>query len=394
MEKQDKHSTDQLRGESVKWACDVLDLDPQVFEDSQTNASRQSVGAFFESLKSNGFYVDSHEAEAVELILGNPTTHAPQFLKHLNQQGFQTLDDVAEWFANELGVMHGPSLLNALKERLANLNLEGCSEGVHNYAQRIWQAGLAVDRKVLDPNSAVTKILQALFQIATVRQSQRCRIRSQWVKKLRNEFSVDELGAAKQIVQRTAVTPGGRFHRPFLFMLTRKVVDLDKRWLPPPVDSRRSATTVQKRIYSEPSTDGSRGGAFLGWMLLLAVCFGTISSCVSNMNSSDSTLKPNSTWKPNSNWRQNRTPVIPKVTIDPNDKKMMEALGVLLGEGKVQELRESHEQVEELRKIKPELFDLELYLELNQENNPDSFLKDIPKMESEIEQSRRLRGDQ
>ena len=74
MEKQDKHSTDQLRGESVKWACDVLDLDPQVFEDSQTNASRQSVGAFFESLKSNGFYVDSHEAEAVELILGNPTT--------------------------------------------------------------------------------------------------------------------------------------------------------------------------------------------------------------------------------------------------------------------------------------------------------------------------------
>ena len=86
--------------------------------------------------------------------------------------------------------------------------------------------------------------------------------------------------------------------------------------------------------------------------------------------------------------------MIPKVTIDPNDKKMMEALGVLLGEGKVQELRESHEQVEELRKIKPELFDLELYLELNQENNPDSFLKDIPKMESEIEQSRRLRGDQ
>ena len=191
MEQQGKRSAEPLRSESIQWACDVLGLDPQVCEDSRKSASRQAVGAFFESLKSNSFYVESDEAEAVELVLENPAVGAPQFLRYLNQQGIQRLDGVVEWFANELGVMHGPSLLNALEGRLANLNLQGCSKEVHSYAHRILQTGRTVDRKILDANSAVTKILQALFHISTVRQSQRCRVRSQWVEKLRSEFSVD-----------------------------------------------------------------------------------------------------------------------------------------------------------------------------------------------------------
>ena len=106
MEKQNTHSADQLRDESVKWACDVLDLDPQVCEDSQKKMDRKAVGAFFGSLKSNSFYVESDEAEAVELVLGNPATDAPQFLRYLNQHRFQRLDGVVEWFANELSLIH------------------------------------------------------------------------------------------------------------------------------------------------------------------------------------------------------------------------------------------------------------------------------------------------
>ena len=375
MEQQDKRSAEPLRSESIKWACDVLDLDPQVCEDSQKNASRQAVSAFFESLKSNSFYVESDEAEAVELVLENPAVDTPQFLRHLNQQGFQRLDGVVEWFASELGVMHGPSLLNALEGRLANLNLQGCSKDVHSYARRILQTGRAVDRKILDANSAVTKILQALFHISTVRQSQRCRVRSQWVEKLRSEFSVDELGTARQIAQRTAVVPDGRFHRPFLFMLTRKVADLDERWLPPPVNSRRTAP-LQERHFSEPSTKGSSGDGYLGWIILLALSIGIISSCVRTVSNSNSNSKPKRNWQPNPTWKQNRK-LNPnwrpgrsgssmwqpsqklKFTIDPNEEELIGALRFLVDEGKEQETQASPKQVKELDEIKPEFRDLQ-----------------------------------
>ena len=398
MEQQDKRSAEPLRSESIKWACDVLDLDPQVCEDSQKNASRQAVSAFFESLKSNSFYVESDEAEAVELVLENPAVDAPQFLRHLNQQGFQRLDGVVEWFASELGVMHGPSLLNALEGRLANLNLQGCSKDVDSYARRILQTGRAVDRKILDANSAVTKILQALFHISTVRQSQRCRVRSQWVEKLRSEFSVDELGTARQIAQRTAVVPDGRFHRPFLFMLT-KVADLDERWLPPPVNSRRSAP-VQEQHFSESSPEGSSGDGYLGWIILLALLVGVISSCVRTLNNSSSNSKPNPTWKPNrkldpnwrpganswpldaSNWQPNLNP---KLTVDPDDKESIESLRFLVDEGKEREIQASPKQVEELDKTKPELFDLDLFEEVNRG------FRGISKID--FDKSRRLRGD-
>ena len=400
MEQQDKHLSDLLRAESVKWACDVLDLAPQVCDDSRKNVSRQAVGAFFESLKANDFYVESDEAEAVELVLGNPAVNALQFSRHLNQQGFQRLDGVVEWFANELGVMHGPSLLNGLEGRLANLNLQGCSEGVHRYVQRILQSGRAVDRKVLDANPAVTKILQALFHISTVRQSQRCCVRSQWTGKLRSEFSVDELGSAKQIAQRTAVVPDARFHRPFLFMLTRKVADLDQRWLPPPVNSRRSAP-VQERHFSEPSTKGSSGDGYLGWIILLALLVGIISSCVRTLNnsSSNSNSKPKRNWQPNSTWKQDRMldpnwrpganswqpNLNPKLTVDPNAKGSIEALRFLVDEGKEQEIQAIPKQVEELNKTKPGLFDTDFFEDVNRN------LQDIPK--TDFDKSRRLRDD-
>ena len=399
MEQQDKHPSGLLRAESVKWACDVLDLDPQVCDDSKKNASRLAVGAFFKSLKTNDFYVESDEAEAVELVLENPAVNALQFSRHRNQQGFQRLDGVVEWFANELGVMQGSSLLNGLEGRLVDLNLQGCSEGVHGYAKRILQSGRAVDRKILDANSAVTKILQALFHISTVRQSQRCWVRSQWVEKLRSEFSVDELAAAKQIAPRTAVVPDARFHRPFLFMLTRSIADLDQRWLPPPVNSRRSAP-VQERHFSEPSPRGSSGDGYLGWIILLALLVGVISSCVRTLNNSSSNSKPNPTWKPNRkldpNWRPgaNSWPLDaskwqpnlnPKLTVDPDDKESIESLRFLVDEGKEREIQASPKQVEELDKTKPELFDLNLFEEVNRG------FRGISKID--FDKSRRLRGD-
>jgi len=89
VEQQDKRLAEPLRSESIKWACDVLGLDSQVCEESRKSASRHTVGAFFASLKSNGFFVESDKIEAVEMALENPVANAPQFLKHLSQQGFQ-----------------------------------------------------------------------------------------------------------------------------------------------------------------------------------------------------------------------------------------------------------------------------------------------------------------
>ena len=338
MEQQDKRSAEPLRSESIQWACDVLGLDPQVCEDSRKSASRQAVGA-------------------------------PQFLRYLNQQGIQRLDGVVEWFANELGVMHGPSLLNALEGRLANLNLQGCSKEVHSYAHRILQTGRTVDRKILDANSAVTKILQALFHISTVRQSQRCRVRSQWVEKLRSEFSVDELGTARQIAQRTAVVPDGRFHRPFLFMLTRKVADLDERWLPPPVNSRRTAP-LQERHFSEPSTKGSSGDGYLGWIILLALFVGVISSCVRTLSNSSSNSKPNRNLQPNPTWKQNWE-------LNPNWRP---------GESKWQPIQNSEQENETM----PESFDSELFKEIDPDRNLNPFSEGIPN--TDVDENR-LRGD-
>lgn len=369
MEQQDKRLAEPLRSESIKWACDVLGLDSQVCEESRKSASRHTVGAFFASLKSNGFFVESDKIEAVEMALENPVANAPQFLKHLSQQGFQRLDGVVEWFASELGGMHGPSLLNALEGRLENLNLQGCSKEVHSYAKRIWQSGQAVDRKVLDANPAVIKILQALFHVSTVRQSQRCRVRSQWVKKLRSEFSVDELGKAKQIAQRTAVVPDGRFHRPFLFMLTRKVAGLDERWLPPPVNSRRTAS-VQGRHFRQLSTKGSGGGSYLGWVIFLAVFFGLVSSCIRNLSNSSSNSKPNRNWQSNPTWKQNWE-------LNPNWRP---------GESKWQPIQNSEQENETM----PESFDSELFKEIDPDRNLNPFSEGIPN--TDVDENR-LRGD-
>jgi len=275
VEQQNSHPADSLRAEAVKWACDELGLDPRVGEGAREDINRQAVCEFFVCLNANGFFVEGDKAEAVEMVLGNSTANAPHFRRHLNQQGFKRLDGMVEWVANELGVMHGPSLLNVLEGRLAKLDLRGCSEDVDSYAQRIWKTCLAVDRKVLDGSPAVTKILQALFHISTIRQSQRCRIRNQWLEKLRNEFSVDELDAAKQALQRTAVTPMAQFHRPFLFMLTRQVAELGQCQLPPPVDSRRPAPGFQLQRYQSAAATSSGFDRFVkGFFFSISVLFG------------------------------------------------------------------------------------------------------------------------
>jgi len=283
VEQQDKHSTDPLWAESISWACDLLDLDSQVCQGSQKNKNDQALSAFFGSLKSNRFYVESDETEAVELVLGKPVADAPQFLTHLNQQGFQRLDGVVEWFANELGVMDDSCLLDALKGRLANLNLQGYSESVQRYAQGVWQAGVAVDRKFRGASLAVAKILQALFHVSTIRPSQRCRVRSQWVERLRSEFSVDELDAAKQIVRKTAAIPAEQFHRPFLFMITREVTALEHCRLPPPVDSRRTVSKVHLQEYRKAAATSSGFDRFAKFsFFLIMVSFG-IAAVYANM---------------------------------------------------------------------------------------------------------------
>ena len=247
--------------------------------------------------------------------------------------------------------------------------MQGCSKEVHSYAKRIWQSGQAVDRKVLDANPAVIKILQALFHVSTVRQSQRCRVRSQWVKKLRSEFSVDELGKAKQIAQRTAVVPDGRFHRPFLFMLTRKVAGLDERWLPPPVNSRRTAS-VQGRHFRQLSTKGSGGGSYLGWVIFLAVFFGLVSSCIRNLSNSSSNSKPNRNWQSNPTWKQNWE-------LNPNWRP---------GESKWQPIQNSEQENETM----PESFDSELFKEIDPDRNLNPFSEGIPN--TDVDENR-LRGD-
>lgn len=246
MDQKNNQSTSQLQTEAAKWAYDELELDPQGSTANDKQARRQVVAAFFDHLKSNGFYVDSEKVEAVELVLGKPAASVSALRKYLCQQGFQRLDDLVEWFASHLGVMPGDDLLASMQQKLSGPDQLLCADDVNQYAQRIWQTCLAVDRKVRHGDPAVTKIFQALFHISTIRHTQRCRVRSQWLGRLRNEFLVAELVVAKKKLRPKSVVPASQFHRPFLFMLTRVGSDLDQVRLPPPVDSRRYATGVQQ----------------------------------------------------------------------------------------------------------------------------------------------------
>ena len=281
MEQPNDNLTSDDRADPFAWASEVLELDTQVADGVRGDGQRRAVAAFFERLKSNDFFVGSDKPQAVEMVLGKSVVEVRGFQKYRDQEVCLQIDEVVAWFASQLGVMEDADLLGALKQRLTELDLRGCSVEVHDYAETIWCSGQAVDRRVSRHGLAAKKIIQALFHISTVRQSQRCRVRKQWLEELKGMFSVSDLTAARYSVRRTAQVPQERFHQPFLFMLTRECGELEQRRLPPPVDSGRSAS-VHQTLYEENSIESGGSKVAVGFAFFLGLVVVCVMAAVSN----------------------------------------------------------------------------------------------------------------
>ena len=223
-----------------KWACEVLDVASRDQPSDKTNLRDQAVVSFFDSLNSNDFSMDPVNAAAVEVLCDNPLL-PNAFLKHYDQQGLRRLDETLAWFARQLGETSGPDLMAALNMRLAGLDEEGFSDVVPRYARKIVNAGRVVEDQYPEAKMVVRRLRQALFHISTVRATERCRVRSKWVKELKNDFSPDELVKAKRIVERDKNGPKAQLHRPILFLLDQEEDDVEDFRLAAPFNTEAKA---------------------------------------------------------------------------------------------------------------------------------------------------------
>ena len=132
---------------AAKWACDVLDLELSNQKIGKREVRDRAIAAFFDSLNSNDFYAEADSVAAVEVLCGSRVSQSPAYLRHKKQQDLLRLDETLDWFARQLGVTAGPTLMASLNVRLASLSLQGSSEDVLQYARKIWSTAEVVEVK-------------------------------------------------------------------------------------------------------------------------------------------------------------------------------------------------------------------------------------------------------
>lgn len=304
---------------ALQWACEVLGLAPKGQAIGSQETRRQAMSAFFERLNSNESYVESKDAEAVDIIFGKPAQLCPSFQQHYTNQQFERLDEVVDWYAGMLGTAGSMRLVEMLGQKLSGYDSPGVPSEVYAYASRIYEIAPTVQPPADEPNLAVKKIIQALFHISTVRPSVRVQVRQQWTEKLQQEFSTMELNAAKSTIAGHYKTPSENFHRPFLSMLTFDGDKLEQHQIKPPVSSG-----IQPRIFSddpspsnnERSESKSRTGAGILLAFLFFCIFangiGRIISVTSEATSNSKARKGRPTAITKS-WRP-----VPKIKFDPD----------------------------------------------------------------------------
>ncbi|MDB2685672.1 hypothetical protein N9Y42_00475 [Mariniblastus sp.] len=260
----------------VAWACDVLDLDPPNQSIDKGERRDQAISAFFESLNFNDFHTDTDRVAAVEVLCGNAKSQSPDFLRLKKKQELERIDVTLDWFAHQLGVIDARELLASLDTRMKSLTPQGCSADVQRYAQSIQSTAKFVDAKVGEKRAAVNELRQAIFHISTVRQTQRCPVRSRWVRKLRSEFSQQQLTEAIRVVGRDKKKAAAQYYRPFFYLLTQQLDEFEEFQLAPPVSLRVQNTASHPKTESRSESTRSRIFGMLVLLGLASVIFSAI----------------------------------------------------------------------------------------------------------------------
>ena len=256
--------------DALAWACEALGLetDNQAVEKEHTRG--EATASFFNRLKSNDWFAADNTLEAAEIIHGKPGGQVPAFVRWHEKNQFQQLDDIIEWFANQLGEQDRQQLVEALKDRLSSFDSETISVNVRSYGKRIWQAACTVQSPTNESDLAIKKILQALFHTSTIRPTKRLGVRSRLVGKLKNEFSEVRLATARKAIRNYDI-PKEEFHRPFLTLLTSDEESVERVRIKQPVCSGSQRLAYSQNFESKSSFQTQKESGNNWWLTVVVV---------------------------------------------------------------------------------------------------------------------------
>ena len=216
------------------------------------------------------------------------------YCQHQKEQQFELLDDVVEWFANELGERDSEWLRAQLDDRLMAYGSQSSLNEVRSYAEQIRLAARVTDSPVDGKCLAAIKLARAVFHISAIRSTKRRQLRSRLIRRLQNEFSTVELMAAKRVLERKYNTPNESFHRPFLNLLTWDEEQTEECRIGQPVSSNTQTVVAYSKNFgvANPTNSQQIKRTNWGWVAFAIFC-GVIVSVIARSPSTKKQFQNN-----------------------------------------------------------------------------------------------------